>query len=147
MRFVPSVLTLAACLAAPVAAQTRKEVVHLPGASPNPVLSSVVKVGEMLYLSGQLGTVPGQGLVAGGIAAETRQTLDNIKRTVEAAGSSMDRVVKCTVFLADIADFRAMNDIYRTFWATDPPARSTVAVAGLVLGARIEIECLALAGH
>jgi 2-iminobutanoate/2-iminopropanoate deaminase len=65
---------------------------------------------------------------------------------VEAAGSSMARVVKCTVFLADIADFRAMNEVYRTYFPTEPPARSTVAVAGLVLNARVEIECLALAG-
>jgi reactive intermediate/imine deaminase len=133
-------------LATTLEAQMRKEIVPIPGAA-NPVLSSVVKVGDMLYLSGMLGTVPGQGLVQGGIAAETRQTLENIKRTLEAAGSSMDRVVKCTVFLVDINDFRAMNEVYRTYFPVDPPARSTVAVAGLVLNARIEIECLALAGR
>jgi 2-iminobutanoate/2-iminopropanoate deaminase len=139
-------LALAALLATPLRAQTPKEVVPIPGAS-NPVLSAVVRAGDVLHLSGQLGTVPGQGLVPGGITAETRQTLENIKRIVEAAGSSMERVVKCTVFLADIADFRAMNEVYRTFFPADPPARSTVAVAGLVLNARIEIECLALAGR
>jgi reactive intermediate/imine deaminase len=144
MRLIP-LLTLAA-LASPLAAQARKEVIQLPDARPNPVLSAVVKVGDMLYLSGQLGTVPGQGLAPGGIEAETRQALENVKRVLEAAGSGMDRVVKCTVFLADIADFGAMNGVYRTFFPADPPARSTVAVAGLVLNARIEIECLALAG-
>lgn len=133
--------------AAPLAAQTKKEIVQLPGRSPNPTLSAVVKVGDVLYLSGQLGTVPGKGLVEGGIGPETKQTLENIKGTLEAAGSSMERVIKCTVFLADIADFRAMNDVYRTFFTADPPARSTVAVAGLVLNARIEIECMALAGR
>lgn len=133
--------------AAPLAAQARREVVPIPGRAPNPVLSPVIRVGDVLYLSGQLGTVPGQGLVPGGIAAETRQTLENIKQLVEAAGSGMERVVKCTVFLADITDFRAMNEVYRTFFPVDPPTRTTVAVAGLVLNARIEIECLALAGR
>ena len=143
--FRTAVLLLA--LAGPAVAQIKKEVIRLPGSTPNPNLSAVVKAGDLLYLSGQLGTVPGKGLVEGGVAAETKQTLDNIKSTVEAAGSSMDRVIKCTVFLADINDFRAMNEVYRTYWTVDPPARSTVAVAGLVLNAKIEIECLALAGN
>jgi reactive intermediate/imine deaminase len=146
----PSRLALAAVallLATPLGAQVRKEVVSLPGASPNPVLSAVVKVGDMLYLSGQLGTAAGQGLVQGGIGPETTQTLQKIKEIVEAAGSSMERVVKCTVFLADIADYRGMNEVYRTFFPADPPARSTVAVGALVLNARVEIECLALAGR
>jgi reactive intermediate/imine deaminase len=146
----PSRLALAAVallLATPLGAQVRKEVVSLPGASPKPVLSAVVKVGDMLYLSGQLGTAPGQGLVQGGIGPETTQTLQKIKEIVEAAGSSMERVVKCTVFLADIADYRGMNEVYRTFFPADPPARSTVAVGALVLNARVEIECLALAGR
>ncbi len=137
----------ASLLGAPaLAAQARKEIVAIPGAS-NPVLSAVVKVGDLLYLSGQLGAVPGQGLAPGGIGPETKQAMENIKRVVEAAGSAMDRVVKCTVFLADIADFRAMNEVYRTYFPAEPPARSTVAVAGLVLNARVEIECLALTGR
>lgn len=111
-----------------------------------PPLSPAKRVGNLLFLSGQLGTVPGQGLVAGGIEAETRQALENIKRLLEREGSSMDRVVKCTVFLADIADYQAMNQVYRTFFPADPPARSTVAVGGLVLNARVEIECLATVG-
>ena len=144
LRAVPVVLALLTPVA--LEAQVKKEVVPIPGAT-NPVLSSVVKVGDMLYLSGQLGFVPGgRGLAEGGIGPETRQTLENIKRVLEAAGSSMERVVKCTVFLADVADFRAMNDVYRTFWPSDPPARTTVAVAALVASARIEIECMALAG-
>jgi reactive intermediate/imine deaminase len=73
--------------------------------------------------------------------------MENIKRLLEQVGSGMDRVVKCTVFLADIADFRAMNEVYRTFFPAEPPARSTVAVASLVLNARVEIECMALAGR
>jgi reactive intermediate/imine deaminase len=134
-------------VAGSAAAQATKEVVKIGGGSGNPVLSPAIKVGDFLFLSGQLGTLPGGGgLAVGGTAAEAKQALENIKSVVEAAGSSMDRVVKCTVFLADINDFRAMNEVYRTFFPSDPPTRSTVAVAGLVLGAKIEIECLALAG-
>lgn len=142
-----ALVALLAGAASSLNAQAQKQVIPIPGRAPNPVLSPVIKAGDLLYLSGQLGTVPGQGLVPGGIEAETRQTLENIKQLLEAAGSSMDRVVKCTVFLADIGDFQAMNSVYRTFFPTDPPTRSTVAVAGLVLNARIEIECLALAGR
>lgn len=144
-RVTPVLLAL--LLPAVLEAQVNREIVPIPGAN-NPVLSSVVKVGDMLYLSGQLGFVPGgQGLAEGGIGPETRQTLENIKRVLEAAGSAMERVVKCTVYLADVADFRAMNEVYRTFWPSAPPARTTVAVAGLVANARIEIECMALAGR
>lgn len=106
--------------------------------------SPAVRVGHMVYLSGQLGTVPGtRQLVDTGIAAQTRQALENIKAVLTAAGSSLARVAKCTVFLADIRDFATMNEVYATFFPTDPPARSTVAGSGLALGARIEIDCLA----
>jgi reactive intermediate/imine deaminase len=90
--------------------------------------------------------VPGTRQLADtGIAGQTRQTLENIKATLTAAGSSMERVFKCTVFLASIADYAAMNAVYATYFSTEPPARSTVAGSGLALGARVEIECLALA--
>ena len=101
----------------------------------------------MIYVSGAIGVVRGEPrLVPGGIGPETRQTLTYIKETLERAGSSLERVVKCTVFLADIDDFAAMNEVYRTFFPEAPPARSTVAVAALALGARTEIECIALTG-
>lgn len=148
MRFsvVPPIVAVLFLRATALLAQTPKEVIAIVGAT-NPNLSTVVKAGDLLYLSGQIGTVPlGRGLAPGGITAEAKQTLENIKRVVEAAGSSIERIVKCTVFLADIAEFGQMNDVYRTFWPKDPPARSTVAVAGLVLNARIEIECIGLAG-
>ena len=101
----------------------------------------------MLYLSGQIGNVPGTRQLADtGIAGQTRQALENIKAVLAAAGSSLDRAVKCTVFLMDIKDYAAMNTVYATYFPKDPPARSTVAGSGLALGARVEIECLAVAG-
>jgi len=107
--------------------------------------AETVQVGSILYLAGQIGLPPGSTeLVAGGIAAETRQTMDNIKRIVEKHGSSMDRIVKCTVFLADIGDWQEMNEVYVSYFPDQPPARSALGVAGLALGARTEIECLAV---
>ena len=99
----------------------------------------------MLYLSGQIGVLPGtRDLAPGGTAAETRQTMENIRAVLDHAGSSMDRVVKCTVFLLDMADYQAMNEVYREFFPRDPPARSALAASALALGARVEIECMAL---
>ena len=106
--------------------------------------SSAVRVDNTLYMSGNLGNIPGTiELAEGGIQGETRQTLDNIKRVVEHFGSSMDRVVKCTVFLADIDEWAAMNAVYVTFFPKHKPARSALGVNGLALGARTEIECIA----
>ena len=106
--------------------------------------SEAVRVGHTLYLSGQLGfDATTSKLVEGGIAAETRKTLENIKATLEKHGSSMREVVKCTVFLADINEWAAMNDVYKTFFPTNPPARSALGTSGLALGARTEIECIA----
>ena len=112
--------------------------------NPGARFSEIVKVGNTLYLSGKIGSVPGQGLVEGGIQAETRQTLENIKATLEQNGASMSDVVKVTVFIADIAEFGQMNEVYTTFFTENPPARSTVAVSGLAAGARIEVECIAV---
>jgi len=106
--------------------------------------SEAVRVGHMLYLSGNIGNLPGTSkLVVGGIGAETRQTLENIKASLERHGSSMAEVVKCTVFLADIGEWAAMNAVYTTYFPAHPPARSAFGTSGLSLGARTEIECLA----
>ena len=106
--------------------------------------SSAVRVDNLLFLSGMLGNVPGTlDLAEGGIQGETRQTLDNIKRAVEQFGSSMDKVVKCTVFLADIAEWGAMNEVYKTYFP-NKPARSALGSSGLALNARVEIECIAV---
>ena len=146
MRLLLAVCWLA-LLTPAIAAAQEKQIIQVPGASLGLPFSTVVRVGNMIYLSGQIGTLPGsRQLAPGGAGPETRQTLENIKRVLEHAGSSMDRVVKCTVFLLDIADYAAMNEVYATFFPKDPPARSTVAGSGLALGARVEIECMAVAG-
>jgi reactive intermediate/imine deaminase len=121
-------------------------VINRPDARPG-VLSTGVRVGDMVYLSGVLGTkAGGGGLADGGIEGQTRQALENVKASLALAGGSMEDVAKCTVFLADVKDFQAMNQVYREFFPKDPPARSTVAVAALVVpNALIEIECMAAA--
>lgn len=140
-------LAAGACGAAPettTAETVRKEIIRPEGASTAGPYSPAVRVGNLIFLSGAIGTRPGEGLVEGGIEAETRQVLENLRNVLRAAGADMEDVVKCTVFLADIADFQAMNRVYREFFPQDPPARSTVATA-LVAGARVEIECIAVA--
>lgn len=107
--------------------------------------SEAVRVGQWLILSGQLGRDPSTGkLVEGGIEAETKQTLENIKRTLEKYGSSLDKVVKCTVMLADMAEWEKMNKVYVTYFPKNRPARSAFGVSGLAGGARVEIECWAI---
>jgi 2-iminobutanoate/2-iminopropanoate deaminase len=115
----------------------------MPGARSLP-FSEAVRVGDMLYLSGQLGTDSTGQLVPGGIGPETRQTLSNIAAALTRHGSSLDQVVKCTVMLADIAEWSAMNEVYVTFFRSHRPARSAFGTGGLALGARLELECMAL---
>lgn len=120
-----------------------------PFGAPTRPFSPAVRVGHMLFLSGQIGTdaAANGAVVPGGIEAETRQTLENIRRVLEATGSSMDRVVKCTVFMADMAEWDRMNVVYRTYFTPGRmPARSALGVNGLALNARVEIECLATVG-
>lgn len=127
--------------------RVEKQVIQMPGSLPGLPFSSAVRVGDVLYLSGQIGVLPGtRQLVDTGVVKQTQQTLENIKAVLAYAGSSMDRVFKCTVFLAKIGDYEQMNGVYATYFPKDPPARSTAAASGLALGARVEIECLALAG-
>jgi reactive intermediate/imine deaminase len=120
---------------------------HAPeylGANPDMPFSDAVKAGGVLYLTGKLGIVPGtRALAEGGIGPETRQTMENIKTSLERHGSSMEQVIKCTVFLADIDEWAAMNDVYKTYFPTNKPARSAVGVSGLALDGRVEIECIA----
>ncbi|MBC7842409.1 MAG: RidA family protein [Gemmatimonadaceae bacterium] len=112
---------------------------------PTRPFSPAVRANGFLYLSGQVGTDASGKLVTGGIAAETRQVMENIRGVVQANGSSMERVIKCTVFLADMNEWGAMNEVYVTFFPADKrPARSAMGANGLALGARVEIECLAV---
>ncbi len=108
--------------------------------------SSAVRVGGMLYLAGQIGADSTGKLVRGGIGPETRQTMDNIKGVLERHGSSLDRVVKCIVMLADIKEWPAMNKVYATYFPKNLPARSALGASGLVFNARVEIECMATVG-
>ena len=108
--------------------------------------SQAIKVGELLFVSGQLPINPATGAFAeGGIKELTRQSLTNMKAILEEAGTSMANVVKTTVFLADMNDFAAMNEVYAEFFAAPFPARSAVAVKTLPKGALVEIECIAQA--
>ena len=119
-----------------------------PYGPPTRPFSPAVRVGNMIYLSGQIGT-PNQtanAVVPGGIEAETRQTLENIKDVLVKSGSSMDRVVKCTAMLADMREWDRMNVIYASYFPTNKPARSALGANGLALGARVEIECWATVG-
>ena len=124
---------------------THVEYLIMPGMEDQGLpFSAAVRVDNMLYVSGNVGNIPGTlDLAPGGIAGETEQTLENIRSVLEQFGSSMDRVFKCTVFLADIDEWGAMNEVYRTFFS-NPPARSALGANGLALGARVEIECLAV---
>src|SRR5512142_2670434 len=106
--------------------------------------SEAVRVGNMVYLAGQIGIDAAGKVVPGGIAAETRQAMDNIRATLERCGSSLDRVVKATVMLADMAEWGAMNEVYVTYFEKYLPARSACGTSGLALGARVEIECVAV---
>jgi len=106
--------------------------------------SIAVQTGQMVYTAGQIGLDPATGeIVPGGIEAETRQVLTNLKNVLEASGSSLGDVVKTTVFLRDMADFAKMNAIYGEFFNQQPPARTTVAVAGLPKGGAVEIDAVA----
>lgn len=118
--------------------------------SPDPALatlpfSEAVRVGDLLFLSGQIGSKPGTlGLVPGGFAPEAKQALENIRLILQRHGSSPVHVVKCTVFLADLHDWPAFNEIYRQVFKGPFPARSALGAKGLALGSRVEIECVAV---
>jgi 2-iminobutanoate/2-iminopropanoate deaminase len=136
----------AAQAAARSTAPPQRQVIQPEGVARLPVFSTAVRTGDLLFLSGQIGTKPGVSppeVVEGGIEPETRQAFENIKTVLAATGLGLGDLVKCTVFLADINDYAAMNSVYVTFFPNDPPARSAMAGTGLALGAKVEIECIA----
>ena len=145
---VAAVVMLSAACAGRTPAPSGDVVFLHPFGAPTRPFSPAVRVGNLIYLAGQIGTDASASgaVVSGGIAAETKQTLENIKQTLAAVGSSMDRVVKCTVFMADMKEWDAMNAVYRTYF-TGPnyPARSAFGANGLALNAKVEIECIAAA--
>jgi 2-iminobutanoate/2-iminopropanoate deaminase len=129
-----------------MAPQTSRKVVHTSDA-PKAIgpYSQAIATERMVFTAGQIGLDPVTGeIVEGGIVAQTRQVLTNLQCVLRAAGSSLNAVVKTTVFMKDMNDFAAMNEVYGQFFVSEPPARSTVAAAGLPKGAMVEIEAMAV---
>jgi reactive intermediate/imine deaminase len=143
--FTLAVVAATAMLGACAHPSQTLELEFYPSPRPTAVFSPAVRVGNLLFLSGQIGTDSTNRLVPGGLQAEARQALNNIKTTLEKYGSSMDRVAKCTVFLADFAkDYNDFNEIYASYFRVRKPARSAMGATNLALGARLEIECIAV---
>lgn len=144
---VLAVLLISSCTSTPAeneASPGNRRVITLDGGPVTGVLSPAIEINNTLYVSGQIGRVPETGKLAeGGIAAETRQVLENLKRVIEKAGYRMEDVAVCTVLLADISDFAEMNQIYREYFPVDPPARKAFAVKDLPAGALVEIDAIA----
>ena len=136
-RVIPIVLVLFA------AGSAQAQVEFRPAPNALGPFSEAVRVGNLLYLSGMLGTDSTGQLVPGGIKAETKQVLENVKTALKRNGLDLSRVVKCTVFLADIAEWPAMNEVYTTYFPTNKPARSAFGGVQLVRNGRLELECIA----
>ena len=147
MRLLATILLFLNVLSPAAAGEQKSSVKFLNSGSILPAglpFSEAVRVGNTLYLSGQLGIAPGTlALVPGGIEAEAKQALQNIRSTLQVYGYRMKDVVKCTVMLADIAEWPAFNEVYRGFFRPPYPARSAFAASGLAMGARVELECMA----
>ena len=145
-RFIIAVFACAGVSACATATSSGRDVIAPAGSSSLAPYSPAIRTGDLVFLSGQVGVRPGtRELATGGVSAETEQALENVRTVLTAAGLSPDDVVKCTVFLADMRDYEAMNAVYGRFFTSAPPARSAVGVNGLPLGARVEIECIARA--
>ena len=142
MRFAPPSILVVAVVALPAAAAAQKQPVVPAGMNATATLTPGIRDGNVLYVSGQLGV--SRSDPDSSIQGQTKRALENVQKVVEAAGSSMANVLKCTVFLADIKDFAGMNSAYTQAFPKEPPARSTIAVAGLASpAAKVEIECIA----
>ena len=142
MRQLTQSVLVVAALTAPSLATAQRQQVIPQGMSASATLSPGTRVGDIVYTSGQLGTA--RDAPDSTIQTQTKKALENVKAVVEAGGSTMANVLKCTVFLTDVKDFAGMNSVYSTFFPKEPPARSTVVVAALVsAAAKVEIECIA----
>ena len=145
LRLIVLYLTMVFSLAATAGDQPKVTFHPIPGTDGSLSFSDAVQVGNLLFLTGMLGNVNDTyELAEGGIRGETQEIMKKIKAAVERYGSNMDNVVKCTVFLADMAEWSTMNEVYTTFFPNNKPARSAVGVNGLALDARVEIECIAV---
>lgn len=139
------ILVFISCQSQPTGEQVPSPEFLTSDSSANLPFSEAVRIGDWLILSGQIGINTETGALAtGGIKEETKQTMENIKRTLEKYGSSMDQVFKCTVMLADISEWSDMNEVYLTYFPDHKPARSAFGTSGLAMDARLEIECWAL---
>jgi 2-iminobutanoate/2-iminopropanoate deaminase len=144
MKKLVLALLAIACLSSVGAAQTAKRRAVKTG-TPNGIFSPAIVTGDLVYTSGQIGVDSKTGqIVEGGIEAQTEQVFRNLEAVLTAAGSSIEHVVKATVFLADMNDYNTMNELYKKHFKGDPPARSTVQVARLPRDAKIEIEVVAV---
>jgi 2-iminobutanoate/2-iminopropanoate deaminase len=145
-RPAPAPPAEAAATAASAQAGPRREVIAPEGVPGLRFFSPAVRTGNLIFLSGAIGARPGTlELVEGGTGPETTVAMEHLRTVLQSVGADMDDVLKCTVFIADIADYDAMNEAYAEFFPSDPPARSTVAVSALALGANVEVECIAVA--
>ena len=141
MKQLSQVILVAALIIPSLAAAQRTPVVP-QGMNASATLTPGIKVGDIIYTSGQLGM--SRDMPDSTIQTQTKKVMENIKAVVEAGGSTMANVLKCTVFLTDVKDFGGMNSVYSTFFPKEPPARSTVVVAALVsAAAKVEIKCIA----
>lgn len=131
------------CLCSYVEAQTSSKRKAVKTGPPNGIFSPAIIAGDLVFTSGHIGIDPKTGQLAEGVEAQLEQVFRNLTAVLEASGSSIDHVVKATVFLADMNDYNKMNELYRTKFKGDPPARTTVQVARLPRDARIEIEVVA----
>jgi len=142
MRRASHLAVAAAILALPALAGAQRSTIVPQGMKASATLTPGIKMGDVIYTSGQLGT--SRDPADSTIQAQTKKALENVKAVIEAGGGTMETALKCTVFLKDMKDFQGMNAVYSTFFPKEPPARSTVAVAALASPtAKIEIECIA----
>mgnify|MGYP001111185173 CR=1 FL=1 len=140
-----TLLTLSGCAVIKAPIQSNEEVTYLTSGSSSLPFSEAVKVGSTLYLSGQIGLVPGTGKLAqGGIEAETKQTMDNIVSVLNKYDYNINDVVKCAVMLTNIKEWPDFNKVYRPYFEKHFPARSAFAASGLALNAKVEVECIAV---
>ncbi len=147
VAFLGATASLLACAPAPEPPPAADDAVAYLNSEllpPDLPFSEAARVGDLILLSGQIGSRPGElAVVPGGLEAEARQTMQNIRAVLERNGLGMEHVVKCTVMLADMAEWPAFNAIYREYFAAPYPARSAFGASGLAIGARVEVECIA----